>query len=104
MNINKSISSDLQIAFYKSNKNLKFQLKIIVWRIPQSIKIKSNAFIYSTDPQISFLNAEVIFLLNLSVKIIIILNLFSKKENSKIKSMLIVWKIKRDVKISLRFS
>ena len=33
MNINKLMSSDLQIAFYKSNKNLKSRSKIIISKI-----------------------------------------------------------------------
>ena len=84
------MSSDLQIAFHKSNKNLKSQSKIIVLKISQSFNTKINAFIYSTNSQMSFSNAEIILLLNLFIKIIIILNLFSKKESLKIKSMIIV--------------
>ena len=49
MNINKLMLSDLQIAFHKSNKNLKSRSKIIVLRILQSMKTKNNAFIYLTD-------------------------------------------------------
>ena len=49
MNINKSVSSDLQIAFYKSNKNLKSRSKIIVLRISQSMRARNNAFIYSIN-------------------------------------------------------
>ena len=76
MNINKSVSSDLQIAFYKSNKNLKSRSKIIVLKKFQLMRMRNNAFIYSKKFQMSFLNAENIFLLNLFIKIIIILSLF----------------------------
>ena len=61
MNINKLISSDLQIAFYKSNKNLRFRSKIIVLRISQSMRARTNAFIYSINFQMSFSNVEIIF-------------------------------------------
>ena len=70
------MSSDLQIAFHKSNKNLKSRSKIIVLKILQSMRVRNNAFIYSTNLQMSFSDAEIILLLNLSVKIIIILNSF----------------------------
>ena len=76
MNINKSMLSDLQIALHKSNKNLKSRSKIIVLRIFQLMKARSNAFAHSINPQMSFLSAEVILLLNLFVKVIIILNSF----------------------------
>ena len=76
MNINKSISSDLQIAFYKSNKNLRSRLKIIVLEIFQSMRARNNAFTHSIDFPMSFLNVEIIFLLNLFIKIIIILKSF----------------------------
>ena len=68
------MSSDLQIVFHKSNKNLRSRLKIIVLKISQLLNTKSNTFTYLTNSQMSFLNVEIIFLLNLFVKIIIILN------------------------------
>ena len=40
------------------------------------MRARNNAFIHLINFQLSFLNVEVIFLLNLFVKIIIILNLF----------------------------
>ena len=76
MNINKLMSSDLQITFHKLNKNLKSRSKIIVLKNFQLMKIRSNAFAHLTNFQISFSNVEVIFLLNLFIKIIIILNSF----------------------------
>ena len=88
-NINKLMSSDLQIAFYKSNKNLRFRSKIIVLKKSQLLNTRNNAFVYSTNFQISFSDVEIILLLNLFIKIII-LNSFSKKENFKMKSMIIV--------------
>ena len=33
------MSSDLKIAFYKSNMNLKSRLKIIALKVPQSMKM-----------------------------------------------------------------
>ena len=54
MNINKLISSDLQIAFHKSNKSLKSRLKIIVLRISQLMRARNNAFIYSINLQFFF--------------------------------------------------
>ena len=49
MNINKLISSDLQIAFHKSNKNLKSRSKIIILKNFQSMKMRNNAFTYSIN-------------------------------------------------------
>ena len=43
------MSSDLQIAFHKSNKNLKSRLKIIVLKIFQLMKTRNNAFAHSID-------------------------------------------------------
>ena len=76
MNINKLVSSDLQIAFYKLNKNLKSRSKIIILKKFQLMKARNNAFIYLMNFQMSFSSAEAIFLLNLFIKIIITLNLF----------------------------
>ena len=76
MNINKLMSSDLQIAFYKSNKNLRFRSKIIILKKFQLMKARSNAFIYLINFQMFFSNVEIILLLKLFVKIIIILNSF----------------------------
>ena len=76
MNINKLVSSDLQIALYKSNKNLRFRSKIIVLRISQLMRARNNVFTHSINFQMSFLNAKIILLLNLFIEIIIILNLF----------------------------
>ena len=76
MNINKLMLSDLQIAFHKSNKNLKSRSKINVLKKFQSMKTRNNAFAYSINFQMSFLNVEITFLLNLFIKIIIILNSF----------------------------
>ena len=49
MNINKSMSSDLQIVFHKSNKNLKSRSKIIVLKFSQLMRARNNAFIYSIN-------------------------------------------------------
>ena len=70
------MSSDLQIVFHKSNKNLKSRSKIIVLKNFQSMRAKNNVFTYSINSQMFFLNVEVILLLNLFIKIIIILNSF----------------------------
>ena len=90
MNINKSISSDLQIVFHKLNKNLKSRSKIIILKISQSLSAKNNTFIHLTNSQMSFSDVEIILLLNLFIKIIIILNSFSREESFKIKLMIII--------------
>ena len=59
------MSSDLQIAFYKSNKNLRFRSKIIVLRIFQSMKMRNNAFVHSINSQMFFSDVKVIFLIKL---------------------------------------
>ena len=65
MNINKLISNDLKIAFYKSNKNLRYRLKIIVLKISQSMRARNNTFIYLTNFQMSFSDVEIIFFIKL---------------------------------------
>ena len=54
--------------------------KLIILRIFKLMKARNNAFIYSINSQISFLSAEIIFLLNLFINIIIILNSFFKEK------------------------
>ena len=49
MNIDKLMSSDLKIAFHKSNKNLKSRSKIIILRISQLMRARNNAFTQSTN-------------------------------------------------------
>ena len=43
------MSSDVQIVFYKSNKNLKSRLKKIVLKIFQLMKARNNTFVYLTN-------------------------------------------------------
>ena len=84
------MSSDLQIVFHKSKKSLKSRSKIIVLEISQLMKTRSNTSAHLTNSQMSFSNIEIIFLLNLFIKIIIILNSFWRDESLKMKSMIIV--------------
>ena len=46
------MSSDLQIAFHKSNKNLKFRSKTIVLKISQSM-ITRKKCVYSLDKSLN---------------------------------------------------
>ena len=82
--------SDLKIIFYKSNMNLESRLKIIILRIFQSMRARNKIFIHFINFQISFSSVIIIVLLNLFIKIIIILNSFSKNENLKMKLITII--------------